>query len=165
VNWLDFVIILVMVWFAFTGLATGLIREVVMTVACILGVLLAGRLYLRLADDIRIVHDDPTFDRLVAFIVIFAAVFLAGQIAGAYLRQAARLLLLGPLDRLGGLAFGVVEGFLLIETLLIAFAVFQVAGWMTSAIDQSLLAPVFLNGAPWLLHLLPDAFREGVRAF
>jgi membrane protein required for colicin V production len=165
VNWLDFAIIVTIVWFAFAGLTTGLIREVVTLVAAILGVLLAGRLYQRLADDIRIVHDDPRLSRLIAFIAIFGATVLGGQILAGLLKHTASLLLLGPADRLAGLAFGLLKGLIIVELVLIAFVVFPAAGWMTSAIQTSLLAPIFLNGAPWLLHLLPGIFRVAVHAF
>jgi membrane protein required for colicin V production len=163
-NWLDFVIIVTIIWFAFTGLATGLIREVVMLVASFAGVLLAGHLYLRLADDIKIVHDDPRVDRLIAFLAIFTATVLAGQIIGILLRDVASALLLGPFDHLGGLALGLLKGCIIVELVLIAFAAFPAASWMTTALDNSLLAPVFLSGVPWLLHLLPGSFSSSVKA-
>ncbi|HEY8837988.1 MAG TPA: CvpA family protein, partial [Dehalococcoidia bacterium] len=163
-NWLDFAIIVTILWFAITGLTAGMLREVVTLVAVFLGVVLAGRLYARLADDIRIVHDDPRMDQLIAFIAIFGATALAGQIAGSLLKQTASLLLLGPVDRVAGLAFGLLKGLIIVELVLIAFAVFPSAMWMKTAIDTSLLAPLFLDGAPWLLHLLPGGFRSAVHA-
>ena len=163
-NWLDFAIIVTILWFAITGLTVGLLREVVTLVAVFLGVVLAGRLYARLADDIRIVHADTRMDQLIAFIAIFGATALAGQIAGSLLKQTASLLLLGPVDRVAGLAFGLLKGLIIVELVLIAFAVFPSAMWMKTAIDTSLLAPLFLDGAPWLLHLLPGGFRSAVHA-
>ncbi|MHB8574917.1 MAG: CvpA family protein [Dehalococcoidia bacterium] len=164
-NWLDLIIIVTVLWFAFTGLATGLVREVVMLIASFIGVLLAGHLYLRLADDIKIIHDDPTVDRLIAFLAIFTATVLAGQIIGSLLRDVAAALLLGPFDHVGGLAFGLVKGLIIVEVILIAFAAFPAASWMSSALTNSLIAPVFLDGAPLLLHVLPSVFSAGAKAF
>lgn len=164
-NWLDFVIIVTLIWFAFAGLSTGLVRELVGVLASSLGVVLAGHYYQRLADDIKIAYDDPTVDRLIAFIAIFAACFLAGQLLGIALKDLVSLLLLGWLDRAGGLLFGLAEGVVVVELLLIAFAAFPAAQWMSKALDTSLLTPVFLSGVPWLLHLLPASFRQAVSGF
>jgi membrane protein required for colicin V production len=165
VNWLDFAIIVVLVWFTLAGLTSGLVRELVALLAATLGVIVAGRYYTRLADDIALVHTGPAEDRLIAFIAIFAACVLAGQLLGVALHGAVSVLLLGPIDNAGGLAFGFVKGAIIVELLLIGFATFPVAQWMTNALDTSLLAPVFLEGVPWLLHLLPGAFHAGVAAF
>ena len=165
VNWLDFVIVVTIIWFGVAGMTTGLVREIVTWGAALLGVALAGRYYLKLADDIRIVHDGATVDDLIAFIAIFAGVVLAGHILGAVLKGAVSLLLLGWLDRAGGLLFGLIKGAIIVEAVLIAFATFPAAGWMTQALDTSLLAPVFLSGVPWLLHLLPGSFKQGVAGY
>jgi membrane protein required for colicin V production len=165
VNWLDFAIIVTILWFSIAGLSTGLLREVVTLLAAFVGVLLAGRLYPRLAEDIRLVHDDPLMAKLIAFIAIFGATLLAGQLVAGFLKGTASLLLLGSADRAAGLLFGFLKGCIVVEVVLIGFAVFPAAGWMTTAIDGSLLAPVFLSGVPWVLHLLPGSFRQGVRAF
>lgn len=164
-NWLDVAIIVTIIWFSLTGLSAGLLREVATLLAALVGVLLAGRLYQRLAADVKLVHDDPRAAHLIAFIAIFAATFLAGQLVGGFLKQAAALLLLGAADRTAGLVFGFIKGCVVVELTLIAFAVFPAAGWMTSAIDGSLIAPVFLSGVPLLLHLLPGSFRQAVHGF
>jgi len=165
VNWLDFAIIVVLVWFALVGLSTGLVRELVTLFAATIGVILAGRYYQKLADDIAIVHTGDTVNRLIAFIAIFAACVLAGHLAGTALRDFVSLLLLGPLDRAGGFVFGFIQGFVIVELVLIACATFPAAQWMTRALDTSLLTPVFLSALPWLLHLLPSGFREAVAGF
>jgi membrane protein required for colicin V production len=165
VNWLDVAIIVVLLWFTFTGLTTGLVREIVPLGAAVIGVVLAGHFYLRLADDIKIVYDNPTVDRLVAFVSIFGASVLAGEIVAGMLKGTASLLLLGPADQVVGFFFGLLKGAIVVELVLIGFAVFPAANWMTTAMNSSLIAPVFLSGVPWLLHLLPGSFSAGVRAF
>ncbi len=164
-NWLDFAIIVTILWFSIAGLNTGLLREIVTLLASIVGVFLAGRLYLRLGDDIRLVHDDLTMARLVAFFAIFSGTLLAGQLLGGFLKTTASLLRFGSADRAVGLLFGFLRGCIVVELVLIGFAMFPASKWMTGAIDSSLLAPIFLSGAPWLLHLLPGSFRQAVRLF
>ena len=163
-NWLDLLILAILAWFAFAGLSAGILRESVTLLAAILGVVLAGQRYRRLADDFAIFTDNSRIASVAAFLAIFAAVFLAGQIVAVMLKRAASLLMLGPLDHLAGLAFGLLKGFVLVEAALIVFAAYRVAV-IAEAMDGSLLTPVFLDGLPILLSILPREFRNAVENF
>lgn len=163
-NWLDIVIIATLAWFAFAGLSAGILRESVTLLGTVAGVILAGQLYKRLADDLTIFTSSTRAANIAAFIAIFAAVFLAGQIAALLLKRTASLLMLGPLDHLAGLAFGLVKGFVVIEGALILFAGYRI-DIITRGMDGSLLTPFFLDGLPLLLNVLPGEFRAAVERF
>lgn len=163
-NWLDIVIIAALAWFALAGLSAGILRESVTLVAAALGVVLAGLLYKRLADDMSIFTDSDLVANIAAFVSIFAAVFIAGQIVAGLLKQTASLLMLGPIDSLAGLVFGLIKGFIVVEMALILFAAYRI-DTITRAMDGSLLTPFFLNGLPVLLTVLPHEFRAAVERF
>jgi membrane protein required for colicin V production len=163
-NWLDLVIIGILAWFALAGLSAGILRESVTLLGAILGVIVAGLLYRQLADDFSIFTDNQTAQNIAAFAAIFFSVFLAGQIAAMLLKRVASLLLLGPLDHLAGLAFGLMKGFVLVEAALIVLTRYRV-DTLTRAMDGSLLTPVFLDGLPILLTILPREFRQAVEEF
>lgn len=163
-NWLDFLIIGLIGWFAFSGLSAGILRESVTLIASVAGVVLAGLLYRQLADDLTIIIDGHRTRSIVAFAAIFFAVFLAGQIGAALLKQTANVLMLGPLDHSAGLVFGILKGVIVIEAALILFAQYRVER-ITAAMDGSLLTPFFLDGIPIVLRLLPGEFRQAVERF
>ncbi len=163
-NWLDILILAVLAWFALAGLSAGILREAVTLLAAVLGVLVAGQLYKQLAADFAIFTDRTTVATIAAFLTLLGAVLLAGQIAAVLLKRTAALLMLGPLDHIAGLLFGLVKGFVLVEGLLFLFAGYRVEA-ITRAMDGSLLTPVFLQGLPVLLHLLPGEFRQAVERF
>ena len=163
-NWLDFVIIGALAWFALTGLSAGILRELVTLLGVVLGVILAGLLYKQLADDLLIFPINQRTAHIAAFLAIFGAMFLAGQIVAVLLKRTAQLLLLGPIDALAGLLFGLLKGFVVVEAALILFAAYRV-GVMTEAMDGSLLTPIFLDGLPILLSVLPGEFRDAVERF
>jgi membrane protein required for colicin V production len=161
-HWLDLVIVAIIAWLTFRALSVGLIREVVTAVAVVGGALLAGHFYSELADDIAFAIEDQTWRELAAFGSIFIGVVVAGQILAALLQRAAALLLLGPVDRVGGAAFGFLKGVLVVEILLFASLTFPVSSDLDHAIDDSTLAPVFVDGFPVLLQILPDEFQAAV---
>lgn len=163
-NWLDILILAILGWFAFTGLSAGILREGVTFLSAVLGTVLAGLLYRRLADDLSFVASSTNTRNIVAFIAIFAAIFLAGQVLAILLKQTASVLMLGSIDRTFGLLFGLLKAFVLIEVALFLFATHQVH-FITSAIGNSFLAPIFIDGLPVVLALLPEQFTRAVERF
>lgn len=163
-NWLDLVLLLTLAWFTIAGTTAGLFRESVTLVALVLAVVLAGLFYRDLADNIRVMASSERLARVLAFLAIFLAVTGAGQIVSVLLKTAAQTLALGPLDRAGGLAIGLLKGVIVIETMLFLFARYHYPT-MVDAMDGSLLTPIFLRGLPFLLALLPGEFREAVDRF
>jgi len=163
-HWIDLLIVGAIALTTFAAFSSGLIREVVTLVFLILGALLAGQFYDELAADITFLVDDDSTRNFIAFAAIFGGLYLVGQILSIVLKRTAALLMLGPLDHVGGAAFGFVKGLLLVEVLLIAVTTFPIATGLTAAIEQSALAPLFLDVAPVLLGLLPSEFRDAVDA-
>jgi membrane protein required for colicin V production len=157
VNWLDGVILGLLAWFVFSAFTAGLIREVVTIFSAVLGVVLAGLFYDRLADDIGAFIDSERAARVVAFLAIFGGIVLAGQVAAWLLKETASLLMLGTFDHLGGAAFGLVKGIVIIQMLLILFATYPSLG-LEDRISESSLSPLFVERAPILLQVLPAEF-------
>lgn len=164
VNWLDAAILLAFFWLGFTGLTAGVVRSGLTTLSFALGVILAGLFYQRLANDLSVMINDPTTDRLVALLAIFVATAFAGQILAVVLKQAASILFFGPLDGFGGLLLGLIKAFIVVEVVLIIFVTYKV-GFMTDAVNHSALASYFLKDFPFIDRLLPSDFRHAVQQF
>ncbi len=161
-SWIDLLIVGVIAWFTFRAFANGLIREVVTLGALILGVVLAGLFYAELAADIEFLIDDGTARKLVSFIAILGGVVVLGQVLAAVLRRVASMLMLGPFDRLGGAAFGFAKGFLLVQVLLIAVAIFPASTAVAFAVDDAALTPFFLDSLPLVELTLPAEFDDAL---
>jgi membrane protein required for colicin V production len=156
-NWLDGVILVVLIWFIFAAFNAGFIREVVTITSAVLGVVLAGLFYERLADDVGTFIDSERAARTVAFLLIFVAVALAGQVTAMLLKETAGLLMLGTFDHLAGAVFGLAKGIVIVQVLLILFATYPSLG-LDDAISDSALSPMFTEKAPILLQVLPSEF-------
>lgn len=159
---LDLVIVAVISWFTFSAFSRGLIREVVTAVAIFGGAVLAGQFYDDLSGNLEFLTDDDTLRNFLSFLAIFIGIIVLGQVAATLLRRFAALLLLGPFDHFGGAAFGFLKGVLIVEVMLIVVTAYPLTRGLEQAVDQSALAPVFLDGVPVMLRLLPDEFAEAV---
>ena len=163
-NWIDAAIIILIAWFTFSAFSAGIIREIVTITGVALGIVLAGLFYQDLASDVRLAVDNENASNIIAFLLIFGSCFLAGQLAAMLLKQTASLLMLGTFDHLFGAAFGFVKGMAVVEVALILFVTFPAFG-LKDHIHDSMLGPMFLNGIPILLRILPVEFRNAVDAF
>jgi len=163
-NWLDVAIVIVIAWFTFAAFRAGIIREVVTVIALVVGVLAAGFYYDDLAENVLLFIDDDTAANVVAFVVLFGSMALGGQLAAILLKHVAGFLALGWLDHLAGAAFGLLKGLILVEVFLILFTTFPYLG-LDATIRGSAIAPLFLDGGPALLKLLPGEFNSAVEAF
>ncbi|MCI0784605.1 MAG: CvpA family protein [Chloroflexi bacterium] len=163
-NWLDGLIIVVLIGFAVAAFRAGLIREIVTLTAVIAGIVIAGTLYENLASDVLVFIGDENAAEAVAFLVLFGAVYIFGQIAAYMLKTGASLLMLGVWDRLGGIGFGLIKGLLIVQVLLLVFAAYPSLG-LEGAVEGSQLAPYFVDDFSILLSLLPQAFEDRIDTF
>ena len=162
-NYVDIAIVVLVAWFTFSAFSAGIIREVVTITGVALGVVLAGLFYQDLASDVKIAVDNENASNIIAFLIIFGACFLAGQLAGMLLKHTASLLMLGTFDHLFGAGFGLVKGMVIVEVALILFVTFPAFG-LKEHIRDSTFGPMFLDGIPVLLRILPVEFRNAVDA-
>ena len=163
-NWLDFVVIGVIAWLTFSSFRTGIIREAINLIAGIAGIVLAGLFYQDLAEDVKLFTDSDFAANLIAFFLIFGAVFVAGQLAGVALKHTAQLLTLGPADHLLGGIFGLAKAIILVEIFFIVVITYPSLG-LGDGVAGSRLAPFFVERIPFLLALLPGEFEDAVEFF
>jgi membrane protein required for colicin V production len=136
-NWLDIVVIVIIVGTTLAAYSAGLIREVVTFFAVVIGILVAGALYGKLARDVLVFLDDEDAAEAIAYLMLFGAVYLFGQIGAYVLKTGAALLMLGPLDHLGGAVFGFVKGIIVVQTLLVIFTAYPSLDLDTAVADST----------------------------
>lgn len=161
-HWLDLLIVAVISWLTFTAFSRGLIREIVTLMALIVGAVVAGAFYDELSTNLEFLIDDSTVRNLLSFGALLGGILILGQLLAGVLRRTAGLFMLGPFDHLGGAAFGLAKGVLLVEVALISVSVFPASTTVATAIDESTLAPVFLERAPVAELALPPEFDNAL---
>lgn len=159
-NWLDIVIIVVIAISTFLGLRAGLIKAVLSLAGLIVGVILAGRYYVTLSEQLTFISQED-IARVVAFAIILIVVSIIFMVIARFLKWAVSAIMLGWVNRLGGAIFGFVLGAIFCSALLAIFAKFLGVG---GAITGSGLAAILLDRFPMVLALLPDEF-DAIRSF
>ena len=114
-NLFDIIILAVLILFALKGLVRGLVNETFSLSGLILGGWLAYRFYPALSVPIRTtLHLPAHVSAFLAFILLLLVTGIVAHIAGNILTAALKLVMLGSINRLGGILIGAAEGALLL---------------------------------------------------
>ena len=159
-NWLDIVIIVLIAIATLIGLRIGIIKAVLSFAGVIIGVILAGRYYLALSEQLTFIPQ-ANLAKIVAFALILIGIMLIVGILAALLKWITSAILLGWVNRLGGAVFGFVLGAIFCSALLAIWAKFLGA---EGPVAESGLATLLLDQFPMVLALLPEEF-DSVRSF
>lgn len=161
-NWVDIVILVVVVVLGFIGLRQGLVKTVFGLAGIVVGIILAGQWDNILAARI---FKGSEWGQIVSFAIILVAILLAANILGSMLKKALAFVMLGWVDKLLGLAFGVAAGVLIMGAL-IAIIVkagplpIPGVGGLRADIKESSLARLIVEQIPLVLALLPAEFSK-----
>lgn len=126
------------------GVFRGLIREVASVVGVLGGFWCAYSFYDTGGRWLSGWVADPAVRHLVAFLAIFCGVLVAVNGVALVLHYLTRLVLLGWLNRLGGLLFGAAKAVLISAILFLALTAFLPKGspWLRDSVSAPLLAVV-----------------------
>ena len=159
-NWLDIVIVIIIGICAFIGLRKGLIKAVLSLVGLIVGIVLAGRYYHPFSEYLTFITNE-TLARIAAFLIILIGVMVVATLIARLLKWATSAIMLGWVDRVGGIGFGIFLGAMFCGAGIAIWA--RIAG-IEGAISESVLARLLLDRFPMVLALLPDEF-DVIRSF
>jgi membrane protein required for colicin V production len=153
-NWADYTILAVLALSVLMGLWRGFIGEVLALLCWILAFWVAWMFGPPLADHFSASISTPSVRVLLAYVVCFVTVLIAGAIVAFLMRKLVEGSGLSGSDRLLGMVFGLVRGFALVTlvVLLMGFTPFRRDPWW----NESRLLPNFEVGARWLGDRLPS---------
>jgi len=159
-NWLDIVIIVALAVSTFLGFKIGIITAVLSLAGLIVGVILAGRYYVPLSEQLSFI---PQADvaKVIAFAIILVGVMVVALVLALLLKRVASVVVPNWVNRLGGAVFGLALGAIFCSALLAIWAKWLSVG---SAITESIVAAVLLDKFSLILALLPDEF-DAIRSF
>jgi len=141
-NLFDIIILAVLILFALKGLARGLVNETASLTGLILGGWLAYRFYPALAAPIRTtLHLPAHVSAFLAFMLLLLVTGIVAHIAGNVVTVALKLVMLGSINRLGGVLIGAAEGALLLCMLFST----ATAGFMPDTLKQKVRATESAN--------------------
>lgn len=154
-NWVDWVILAIVVIATISGFIKGFVRQVTGIAALIIGFILASHGYSKLAPSLRPAMANDTWAKLVAFLLIFLGFIILGWVVGIILSK----LMKGPFKLaniiFGGI-FGFLKGALIAAVFVIALLLFPVK---EKDLVESQLAFPSLSIGQGLIQLVPRELK------
>ena len=148
-NWLDILIIVIVAVPVAFGLRIGLIRIASSLIAIALGTLLATLFWRQAADIVGVFITDDNVAAFIGYLLILIAVITAGWAAAIFVKSALNILMMGWVDRVGGVLFGALMGCVIVAALFWSLESFS-GETVQDALDTSFLRPYFAFLVPIL---------------
>jgi membrane protein required for colicin V production len=164
VNWLDYLLIAILLFSAVMSARKGFSREVIGLAAAFFALVFGMWFYGIAGSFIAPYTSSARAANLIGFVLVVVAVLLAGGILGWIVNRFLRTIGLSFFDRLLGAAFGVLRGLLVTMALLTAFMAFgpYVESETTpSAVVHSRIAPYVLNASHLVVAMAPMELKSG----
>ncbi len=159
-NWLDIVLVVILAVGAFLGLRMGIIKAVLSLAGLIIGVILAGRFYAPLSEQLSFIPQTDVA-KVVAFAIILIGIMSIAVVLARLLKWAASVIMLNWVNHLGGAVFGLALGTIFCGALLATWAKWLGVG---STINESVVSVFLLDKFPLILALLPGEF-DAIHSF
>jgi membrane protein required for colicin V production len=162
VNWLDFVLVLVLAVSMIAGLSKGFTRTAIGFVSFILALFLGLWFYGLPAAAVREYLSSQQLANFAGFMSIFLAVMVAGALIEYGVYKFMKAVNLSWLDRLAGGAFGIIRGVLVGAALVTAFMAFAPKAPPVS-VAHSRVAPYVMHTARAMVAAAPREVKDGFR--
>ena len=160
-NWLDLVLLILLLVSAVTAFSKGITREVIGLISVVGALLLSSWLYGVVGGYLQPYLNSRSTANLCGFLLVFLGVMILGALIGAVIAKLLRITGLSFVDRLLGLAFGVARGVLLAAALVMAIMAFAPGAAPPAAVVDSKYSPYVVDAARAMAEVAPHELKEG----
>jgi membrane protein required for colicin V production len=162
-NWLDILLLVILVWCVFTSFRKGLTREIVGLASVVLALLLGIWFYGTAGSLVAPYVSSRGVANLAGFLIVFAAVLLAGALVNVILGKFLRVTGLSIADHALGAVFGLVRAALIAVALVMGIMAFSPEGRPPAAVVNSRLSPYVASASRVFAAAAPHELKEGFR--
>ena len=150
-NWVDYLLLALLVVAMIFGTRRGIIRESMGLVAFMVGLVFATHYIDWLAYTLtRKMALSPVLVSFVGFVVLVVCVFLAFRILALVFYRIASVSSFGKVDHVGGALAGLLRGWLLLGFVLFLILYLPLPQSTLDAVDDSFLGPGMRSAVPFL---------------
>jgi membrane protein required for colicin V production len=157
-NLLDWIFIIILAVTSIYGLFRGLIKEVSSILAIIIGWIAASKFYVKLSPFLKNLGLHEQLSNVLSFIIIFLAIFIALIFIAKLIHRLIHAILLGGLNRLGGMGFGFIKGVIISSIIIIVLTMALPEN--TRILTHSKLSPHMMRISKALVSLVPQDLKN-----
>ncbi len=163
-NWVDFLIIVVVIANGLFGLIAGFIWQVAGICSLIIGLIAGYILHVPVGSLLTGFMGNENLGKFAAFIIIFFTVALVMRVIAALCKTFIKAIRLEKVDRSAGGVLGLFKGMMICCIVVYAVVRYPVEKY-EQACRESLISGLFVSAADVLLSHVPSEFSEKVNQF
>jgi membrane protein required for colicin V production len=163
VNWLDFVLAVILLVSGVAGFRRGLSRQVIGLISGVLALLLSIWFYGTAGYYLLPYASSRTMANAGGFALVFCGVLLLGSLVSFVVGRFLKVTGLSVVDHLLGAGFGLLRGLLLAVALVMGAMAFSHGEKPPEAIVESRMAPYVVDAARVFASVAPHDLKEGFR--
>ena len=156
-NWVDYLILVIIIISTLISLLRGFLREIVSLVTWVVGFWVALRFARQLGDVFSVIHN-PSVRVVIGFAILFVVILIIGAAINFLIGKIMEKTGAGAADRVLGMLFGMVRGVVIVAVLVI------MAGFTTLPQNDwwhvSRLIPYAESVAGWMRAVLPQQVAD-----
>ncbi|MCH8980732.1 CvpA family protein [candidate division KSB1 bacterium] len=161
-NYIDYIIITVVAFFAIRGLFKGFLNEVFGFLGLILALIFATKYMSNMAGVIdKFLNIPPGLTTLLGYLIIFVGTIFAVQLLNHVLQKAVQVSFLNWVDKTGGGLVGFIKGGIIISLLLLLISIIPFSRSMIPGVKDSTLYAPTKNFAPkifnYIMYVIPNS--------
>jgi membrane protein required for colicin V production len=162
-NWLDAVLLVILVVSVLTSFRKGLSREVIGLISVLLALICGIWMYGTAGSLLVPYMSSPAVANLAGFFVVFFGVILIGAVVSHVVGRFLRVTGLSFVDHVLGAAFGLVRGTMISVALLMGIMAFSPGDQPPQSVVDSRIAPYAVDAARVFVSMAPHELKEGFR--
>jgi membrane protein required for colicin V production len=162
-NWLDFVLALILIASGVAGLRRGFSRQIIGLISGVLALLLGIWFYGTVGFYLLPYASSRTLANAGGFAVVFCAVLLLGALVSYAVGRFVAVTGLSLVDHLLGACLGLLRGLLFAIAIILGVMAFSRGEKPPEAIVHSRMAPYIVDAARTVVSMAPHDLKEGFR--
>jgi membrane protein required for colicin V production len=162
-NWLDFVLALILIASGVAGLRRGFSRQIIGLISGVLALLLGIWFYGTVGFYLLPYASSRTLANAGGFAVVFCGVLLLGALVSFAVGRFVAVTGLSMVDHLLGACFGLLRGLVFAIAIILGVMAFSRGEKPPEAIVHSRMAPYIVDAARTVVSMAPHDLKEGFR--
>jgi len=162
-NWLDFVLALILLATGVAGLRRGFSRQIIGLISGVLALLLGIWFYGTVGFYLLPYASSRTLANAGGFAVVFCGVLLLGALASIMAGRFLRVTGLSIVDHLLGAGLGLLRGLVFAIAIILGVMAFSRGDKPPEAVVNSRMAPYIVDAARTVVSMAPHDLKEGFR--
>jgi len=166
-NYLDIIFIVILAFFLFQGWRKGFVKTIGGILGLIVGIYFAGIFYLQASQWLQGLSNyvDQMLGNILGFVLIFIIVNRLFAIVIWMLDKIVKIPVINSINKILGLIFGMLEGFLIVALIFTLLTNFQVIDEKTNVVSESKVAPYIDSILKIIKPLLPENLEQIPKIF